>query len=112
MMFQFSPSRLSGRDRALQRLFSILPGLTSWTILLGMVALAFWNPRLAAGLVIAFNLYWLLRLLFMTLFLVLSYVRLSVERDTDWMARVRGLDRLAEYRDDRSRVSGIGRAHV
>ena len=108
MTFQFSPSRLSGRDRALQRCFSILPGLTSWTILLGITALAFWKPQLAAALVIAFNLYWLLRLLFMTLFLVLSYVRLSVERDTDWMARVRGLDRLAEYRDDRSRVSSTG----
>ena len=97
MNFRFSPHLTTGRDRVLHRLFSILPGLASWTILLGMIGLAVGKPRLAAALVIAFNLYWLLRLLFMTLFLVLSYLRLSLEQDTDWMERVRGLDRLDPY---------------
>lgn len=93
MMFRYSAAGLRGRDRVLQRVFSVLPGLTSWSILIGMVALAFWKPLLAATLVIAFNLYWLLRLLFMTVFLILSYLRLDVERETDWMARVRRVDR-------------------
>ena len=93
MNFRYSSAVRTVRDRILQRGFSLMPGLTSWTILLGMTALAVARPRLAAGLVIAFNLYWLLRMLFMTIFLVLSYVRLSLDRDTDWMARVRDLDR-------------------
>ena len=89
MIFRFSPHPATRRDRVLHRLFSLLPGAASWTILLGMIGLAVGKPRLAAALVIAFNLYWLLRLLFMTIFLVLSCLRLSLEQDTDWMERVR-----------------------
>src|SRR3989338_3608120 len=48
-----------------------------------------------AVLIIAIDLYWLLKLFYMTLFLILSYGRLSIERETDWMARVRGVDRLS-----------------
>jgi len=36
----------------------------------------------------------------MTLFLILSYFRLSVEEGVDWMERVRGLDRIDAYCED------------
>jgi len=97
MTFRFSRQGLTDREAALERLFEILPGATSWAILLGMLGLSFWKPILAAVLVIAFDLYWLLRLFYMTLFLILSSLRLSLEQGTDWMARVRGLDHLGAY---------------
>ncbi|MCK5505324.1 MAG: glycosyltransferase family 2 protein [Thermodesulfovibrionia bacterium] len=97
MRFIFTGNRLTGRERRLQRLFEIAPGLTSWSILIGMFLLAFFKPFAAAVVIIAFYFYWLLRLLYMTLFLILSYFRLSVEKKTDWMERVRGLDRLDQY---------------
>ena len=90
-MMRFSRHGLHGLDQALERAFEILPGAISWTILVGMVLLSFWKPRLAAVLVIAFDLYWLLRLCYMTVLLVLSYARLARERQTDWMARARAL---------------------
>lgn len=92
MRFAFTRQGLRGREAALQRLFEIVPGALSWTILLGMLALSFARPLVAAVLVIASFFYWLLRLLYMTIFLVLSYARLSVESKTPWMERVRGLD--------------------
>ena len=94
MNFDFSRQGLSRADAFLERVFEVLPGLTSWTVLLGMLALSFAAPIIAAVLVIAFDLYWLLRLFYMTLFLLLSSARLSLERGTDWMARIRALDRL------------------
>ena len=36
----------------------------------------------------------------MTLFLLVAYIRLSIERETDWMARVRGIDHLDSYLQD------------
>ena len=90
--FRYSRQRLSGRDLTLERAFEILPGATSWTILIGMVGLGFAAPWIAAMLVIAFDIYWLLRLFYMTFFLVLSSMRLFIEQRTDWMARVRELD--------------------
>ncbi|MBI4394676.1 MAG: glycosyltransferase family 2 protein [Candidatus Omnitrophica bacterium] len=99
MDFKFTRQNLKGREAFLERLFEILPGFASWTILLGMSFISFWQPLLAAILIIAFDFYWLLRLFYMTLFLILAYFRLSVERKTDWMARVHELDRLRDLID-------------
>ncbi len=90
-MFRFSRRDLLGPEWVLERFFEILPGAVSWTVLVGMVVLSFSAPIVAACIVIAFDFYWLLRLFYMTLFLVLAYVRLACEEDTDWMARVRAL---------------------
>ena len=103
--FIFSPHNLKGREKILQRFFEILPGAASWTILLGIVFMTFWKPILAAILIIAFDFYWLLRLFYATLFLVLAYLRLSFESDTDWMKRVHGLDDLDHYSRELAGVS-------
>ncbi len=100
MTFQFSRHGLGGQDARRQRLFEILPGATSWTIVIGTLVLAFWKPVTAATLIIAFALFWLLRLFYMTIFLILAYLRLAIERQTDWMARVRGVDRLDQYQQE------------
>lgn len=97
MEYEFTGNRLTGKDRALQRFFEIMPGATSWGIIIGMSFMAFFFPLVSAVLIIAFYLYWLLRLLYLTFFLVLSYVRLSSEKRTDWMSRIRGIDELPEY---------------
>jgi len=92
MSFQFTRQRLTGTDLLIERVCEILPGATSWTVLIGMLGLAWWQPVVAAILIIAFDLQWLLRLFYMTILLVLSSARLAVERETDWMARLHELD--------------------
>ena len=92
MEFNFSKRNLIGKEAKLERFFEILPGFASWTILAGMVGISFWNPLLAAILIIAFDFYWLLRMFYMTFFLVLAYLRLSTERKVDWMGRIQELE--------------------
>ena len=99
MAFRFSRQELRGRDRVVERLLEIVPGATSWSLLIGLTILACWKPRLAAICIIAFDLYWLLRLFYLTIFLVLSYLRLIIERETDWMGRLRTLDTLNRQPD-------------
>ncbi len=108
MSFQFSRQNLSRKKAFLERLFEILPGLTSWSILIGMCVISFLKPLLAAILVIAFDFYWLLRLFYMTLFLVMAYLRLSTESKTNWMERVRQIDDLdhALRKFDQTRLTG------
>ena len=84
----------------MQRFFETLPGLTSWTLILGLVALSVWMPLVAAIVVIAFMLAWVLRLFYLTIFLFLSYVRLSIEKETDWLGRIRGMDRFKDYLEE------------
>ncbi|HTL70200.1 MAG TPA: glycosyltransferase family 2 protein [Candidatus Eisenbacteria bacterium] len=106
MTFRFSGRGLTGRDRTLQRALEILPGLTSWSILLGMVWLSFRHPLAAAVAVIAFDLHWLFRIFYTTVFIVLATIRLSIEKNTDWVARVRGIDRLDAYRPELPPAAG------
>ena len=97
MSFAFTKHGLNGRAWQNQRFFEMIPGLTSWGILVGMVVLSWTKPVVAAVFIIAFLLYWLLKLIYMTFFLILSYYRLTIERKTDWMARIDGIDFLEAY---------------
>ena len=103
MGFHFSRRGLSPSEHGLQRGLEILPGLLSWGTIIATLALSWWRPLYAAVVIIAFDLYWLLRLFYMTLFLMLSYLRLSLERQTHWMARVRDLADPARARTPQAR---------
>ena len=92
MNFHYSKQNLDPGEAKLQRALEILPGAVSWATLIILVLLSIFFPFTAAILIVAFYLCWLLRLLYMTLFLVLSYVQLDKEKDTDWMARIAGLN--------------------
>jgi len=96
MNFSYSRRNLKESDLFLQRFFEILPGLASWTLLLGLLAFSIWMPLVAAIAVIAFMLAWVLKIFFLMIFLLLSYLRLSTEKGTDWIERIRGMDRFGE----------------
>ncbi|MBD3380174.1 MAG: glycosyltransferase [Candidatus Omnitrophica bacterium] len=96
MNFEFTAQGLTGGEKVVQRVLEIVPGAASWGIMIGMAVLARFYPLYAAVIIIAFYLYWLLKLLYMTFFLILSYLRLASERDTDWLKRARSVDRLEE----------------
>ncbi|MGE5279238.1 MAG: glycosyltransferase family 2 protein [Deltaproteobacteria bacterium] len=93
MDFAYGRRGLAGPDRFLERVLEAVPGLLSWSLILGMAALSAARPLLAALFVIAFLLYWLLRLLYMNIFLVISYVRLAVEKGSAWDQLLRDIDR-------------------
>ncbi|MBP6343893.1 MAG: glycosyltransferase family 2 protein [Candidatus Omnitrophica bacterium] len=97
MAIHYSKENLTPTEHRWQRAFEILPGATSWLILLGMIALSFSKPLWAAMLIIAFDLFWLFKLIYMTIFLLLSYFRLTTEEDTDWNEHIRHVDYLTDY---------------
>ncbi len=91
--FNFSHRTENPQEFFLERLFGMIPGSLSWGILGVFLALAYFKPLYGALAIIAFNLYWLLRILYMTIFLVLAYAVLTVERETDWIERCRLLEK-------------------
>lgn len=96
MKFDYSRNGLSITEQWLERCLEAVPGTVSWAILLGMTSLSFLSPVTAAIFIIVFDFYWLLRMFYMTLFLLLSYWRLSAEEKTNWLSRIRALDRFAQ----------------
>ncbi|MFA5388212.1 MAG: glycosyltransferase family 2 protein [Candidatus Omnitrophota bacterium] len=97
MKYNYSRHCSNNKDKALQRRLEIVPGALSWAIIIGMSVLSIAAPLAAAVIMVAFVLYWVLRLLYMNIFLVLSYARLSVEKGTDWMSRISGIDHIESY---------------
>ena len=89
--FNYSRNALHLRAKRLSRFFEILPALLSFSLILGMLALTLVDPVLAALVIVAFVLSWLIRMLYTNIFLILSYLRLKAEKGTDWLERSRRL---------------------
>jgi len=97
MKFHYSKENLKPRQAKLQRSLEILPGACSWSVLLGLIFLSIFFPFTAAILIAAFYLSWIMRILYSTLFLLLSYLQMNIERNTDWVLRIHGIDNLPVY---------------
>jgi len=90
--FSYSRNALHLRAKRLSRFFEILPALLSFSLILGMLVLTMVDPVLAALVIVAFVLSWLLRMLYTNIFLILSYLHLKAEKSTDWTERIRHLE--------------------
>lgn len=101
MRFVYSKENLDKREQKLQRLFEMIPGVVSWTVLLAILFLSFVKPLVASIVAIAFIFYWFLRLIYMTIFLVLSFAKLRVESKIDWSQKTKSEEALLAQDDSR-----------
>jgi len=82
---------LKGRDQKIYRLLEILPGFCSWLILLSLVVLSYFRPILVAYFIIAFDIYWLLLVIYLMLHLVVSYRLMKKNLAKNWREELTGL---------------------
>ncbi len=99
---------LTKKSYLFRRIFEIVPGLISWSLLILFIATAAAKPIAGAILVLLFNLFWVFRLFYMTTLIVLSYSILDQERDTDWQMRCKELMNLSEFETKiKERLNGL-----
>jgi len=82
---------LTGRDRVLFRIFEIIPGFLTWGTILLIIILSAYQPTLAAYLIIAFDLYWLLKTFYFGMHQRWNWCRLRHNMKVDWHEMVRSL---------------------
>lgn len=75
---------LQGRDRIIYRLLEILPGFLSWLTILGTIFLSFFVPVWAAYFIIAFDAYWLLKTIYLSVHLRHNWKRVRHHLKVDW----------------------------
>jgi cellulose synthase/poly-beta-1,6-N-acetylglucosamine synthase-like glycosyltransferase len=73
-----------GRAYVFYRMLEILPGLASWSTLIGVVLLSIYAPFIAAYFVIAFALYWVLKTAFLSYHLRHNWKRLRHHMSLNW----------------------------
>jgi glycosyltransferase involved in cell wall biosynthesis len=77
-------TELSGRDRKIYRLLEILPGFLSVGTLLALIILSFIKPTWVAYFLIAFNVYYVLLVIFLAIYLITSYLKLRENKKVNW----------------------------
>ncbi len=77
-------SELSGKDRLFYRALEILPGLASWTTLIGVLLLSNYAPFVAAYFIIGFAIFWVLKTAFLSFHLRHNWKRLRHHMKVDW----------------------------
>jgi cellulose synthase/poly-beta-1,6-N-acetylglucosamine synthase-like glycosyltransferase len=111
--FEFSHKTKTASDYRWERLFCALPAFLSWSILISATFFSFTQPLSAAIFIIALDIYWLMRLFYMTIFLILAYGVLAVEKETDWISRCHALEAghkiLADLRGKRTDALRAGK---
>jgi len=80
---------LKGGDYVIFRAFEILPGVLSWATLLFVVLCSWLAPVFIAFFIIAFDVYWLLKTLYLALHLRVTFSRIQKDLKVDWMARLK-----------------------
>ncbi len=82
----------SPKERLIYRAFEILPGALAWITLLGVIFLSWLTPVFIALFVIAFDIYWLLKTLYLSLHLRFAYKQMKDEMAKDWLGKVKQID--------------------
>ena len=79
------------KERRVFRFLEILPGILSWGTILGMVFLSYKHPAWTAFFIIAFDIYWLLKTVFLSFHQQFSYKKMKANLKTDWLQKVEEL---------------------
>ena len=66
------------------RIYEILPGLTIWGTLIGSLVLSFVRPLWMIYVVILFDIYWVLKVLNFSFYLLVAWSRFAHAKRTDW----------------------------
>jgi cellulose synthase/poly-beta-1,6-N-acetylglucosamine synthase-like glycosyltransferase len=82
---------LTGHDRKIYRCLETLPGLFSWVTLLSLLLLSYFFPVFVAFFIIAFDIYWLLLVIYLSIILLSAYFQLKKNIKTNWLEKCQGL---------------------
>ena len=84
------------------RFFEILPGALAWLTLILMVLLSWQLPTAVAIFIILFDIYWLLKTIYLSLHLRATFSAMKENLKVDWARRLEELPRVGPPTPDRS----------
>src|SRR3989339_1699194 len=81
------------KERRIYRALEILPGVLSWGTLAGVVFLSWASPIGAAFFIIAFDIYWFLKTLFLSMHLRSSFSIIRKMEKNNWLEELKKSNR-------------------
>jgi cellulose synthase/poly-beta-1,6-N-acetylglucosamine synthase-like glycosyltransferase len=79
---------LDKKDRLRYRFFEVLPGVLAWATLVLIVVLSFFSPVFVAIFIIIFDVYWLVKTIYLSLHLRVSFAQVKRNMKINWLERL------------------------
>jgi len=98
-----APEIENKRDRRIYRALEILPGFLSVGTILFLLILSYVNPVVAAFVIIAFNVYYLLLVIFLAIYLLVGFKDLKQNKKINWKEKCLNL----KTSDERAGVENV-----
>ena len=92
------PKTKNSKQHKIQRMLEVIPGILTWATLLGMVIFSFLLPLWVAVFIILFDIYWILRTIFIAYYSVRGYRKLSEGKKIDWWERCQNISDPSKYK--------------
>ena len=84
-------------ERKIQRLLEIIPALLTWLTLIGMIVFSMLIPIWVSVFIIAFDIYWIHRTIFISYYSVKAYKKLQRGQKINWLDRCSKIGEPEEY---------------
>lgn len=75
-------------DRLLYRILEIQPGLLAWITLIAVVVFSYWLPVYAAIFIIGFDIYWLIKTIYLSVHMNHTFRTMRAQQRINWMQRL------------------------
>lgn len=85
------PKTKDPKARRIQRAIEMIPGFLTWTTLLGMIVLSFFLPVWAAMAVIIFDIYWIYKAFYISIFSVAGNYDVAEGKRINWWERCQNI---------------------
>lgn len=77
-------TELTGKDRRFYRFLEMVPGISAWLTIAGIILASIYAPFAAAYFIIAFSIYWVLKTIFLSVHVRYNWKRLRHHMELDW----------------------------
>lgn len=90
--FDFPNSKPTDKkEQKIQRILEVAPAIMTWTFLVVSFILSFTFPAAIAIFIIVFDIYWLVKVFYITAFMIVGYRRMRLWGKLDWIQKCESL---------------------
>src|SRR3990167_11121747 len=76
------------KERLIYRFLEFLPGALSWLTLTSVILISWLTPVFAAFFIIIFDIYWLLKTIYLSLHLRSAFKKVKENLEIDWLKKL------------------------
>lgn len=91
------PRSTDPEEHAIQRFFEVIPGFLTWGTIIGLVVFSYVLPIWVAVFIIAFDMYWIHRSVYVLTYAVGAYRRMRRGMRVDWWERCQNIAHPKQY---------------